>query len=316
MRKTKPSTRENEDGQDQQPSTVSEDIDLLTASQLVFRDDISTASQEQENTQKTSSDNRDEESPTRRSVEGGTDTSTAAPVRNSICSFYRKGTCRYGASGRGCPKEHPKPCKKLLQNGTKAPHGCTLGRDRCDKFHPKMCPSSIRKGECFNSNCRMRHVQGTKRKPPTDIAIGEKELTDTMNSNARGTTTSAQTNSDFLESMRLFKAEILESVRTEIAVILSTITPAAQNPSPPSTVAANTMGPPQTSVNPQYWTNPAAHMTNVNQWPQVCPQPYNQSLGPYLQAPQMYLPGTMTQVLGAQQQQPMYPAATTTGQSA
>ena len=38
-------------------------------------------------------------------------------VNKDLCPFYRKGTCRYGSSGKGCPKDHPKPFKKLLQHG-------------------------------------------------------------------------------------------------------------------------------------------------------------------------------------------------------
>ena len=80
-----------------------------------------------------------------------------------ICPFYRKGICRYGSSGRGCLNEHPRPCKKLIQHGNKAPNGYTLGRAKCDKFRPKMCHYSLSKGICQNADCKLRHVIGTKK---------------------------------------------------------------------------------------------------------------------------------------------------------
>ena len=84
------------------------------------------------------------------------------PPSNDICSYYLKGTCRYGISGRLCPKQHPKACKKLLQNGNKSPNGCTLGRN-CEKHHPPMCASSLRMRICYNQDCKLVHVKGTKR---------------------------------------------------------------------------------------------------------------------------------------------------------
>ena len=37
------------------------------------------------------------------------------PVKR-IRSYYVKGTCRHGISGKGCPYEHPSPCKRLLKH--------------------------------------------------------------------------------------------------------------------------------------------------------------------------------------------------------
>ena len=85
---------------------------------------------------------------------------------DNICPFYTKGTCRYGISGRQCPKNHPKACQKLLQNGTRYPNGCSLGSS-CDKFHPLMCISSLRTRTCYNMDCKRAHVKGTKRLRPT-----------------------------------------------------------------------------------------------------------------------------------------------------
>ena len=82
-----------------------------------------------------------------------------------VCRFYEKGTCRYGIAGRGCSRQHPKACKKLLQHGDRGPRGCSAG-SRCDKFHPLMCRSSLRKRECFNQDCKLVHIVGTKRIKP------------------------------------------------------------------------------------------------------------------------------------------------------
>ena len=79
-----------------------------------------------------------------------------------ICSYFRKGTCRYGISGRGCPKQHPKACRKLILHGNRGPRGCSKGNN-CDSFHPKMCHQSLVAGECLTLNCKLRHVAGTKR---------------------------------------------------------------------------------------------------------------------------------------------------------
>ena len=79
-----------------------------------------------------------------------------------ICSFYRKGTCRYGISGKGCPRAHPKLCSKLMTCGDKAPRGCRKGSN-CEKFHPKMCQSSLLHRECLDDSCTAYHVKGTRR---------------------------------------------------------------------------------------------------------------------------------------------------------
>ena len=66
------------------------------------------------------------------------------------------------------------------------------------KFHPKMYPTSIRKGECFNESCRPKHVIGTKR-IPREQPDSETESPETPSN--------TQANSDFLEALRLLKAD-------------------------------------------------------------------------------------------------------------
>ena len=87
---------------------------------------------------------------------------SADQSQKPICSFYRKGNCRYGISGKGCPRYHPPPCRKLVNHGTKGPRGCRDGRN-CPKFHPRMCSTSLSVGQCFIRDCRLRHVRGTMR---------------------------------------------------------------------------------------------------------------------------------------------------------
>lgn len=141
-----------------------------------------------------------------------------------ICSFYRKGTCRYGLSGKGCPREHPKPCKRLLSHGTKAPYGCTLGRDKCDSFHPKMCPTSIKRGECFKEDCKLKHVAGTKRTPPKNENVKDGQT--------------QEKSADFLEELRLFKAQMMEAMELKFAMMISQQTASLPAPSHPPAAAA------------------------------------------------------------------------------
>ena len=51
------------------------------------------------------------------SQSGQAEGTSNSPGSRKICPFYTKGTCRHGLSGKGCPNEHPKPCKKLIQHG-------------------------------------------------------------------------------------------------------------------------------------------------------------------------------------------------------
>ena len=64
-------------------------------------------------------------------------------------------------SATGCPKQHPKACRKLTQHGNRGPRGCN--GENCNSFHPMMCPQSLRAGECLTLDCKLRHVTGTRR---------------------------------------------------------------------------------------------------------------------------------------------------------
>ena len=134
-----------------------------------------------------------------------------------ICPFYRKGICRYGSSGRGCLNEHPRPCKKLIQHGNKAPNGCTLGRAKRDKFHPKMCHYSLSKGICQNADCKLRHVMGTK-KISNETGTIEKNRKKGTRDTTVGRDPIKGGNSDaFLDMLNRIKAEMLEAVDARVA---------------------------------------------------------------------------------------------------
>ena len=86
-----------------------------------------------------------------------------------VCPYYRKGQCRYGIGGKGCPNAHPTLCRRLMSHGTQSPRGCTKGKT-CLRFHPKMCSSSVAHMECLNDSCSLYHIKGTRRmnsRPPS-----------------------------------------------------------------------------------------------------------------------------------------------------
>ena len=82
-------------------------------------------------------------------------------THRNICRFYRQGTCKHGLTGRNCPQEHPRPCRRLMKHGNHSPQGRA-----CEYFHPKMCPTSLSKRECFKADCKLKHIMGTKWKQP------------------------------------------------------------------------------------------------------------------------------------------------------
>lgn len=148
---------------------------------------------------------------------------------NTICHFFKNGSCKHGLKGKECRFSHPKMCQKFLKHGTRQPRGCNLGK-LCKDFHPKMCITSLRKGECFSENCRYNHVKGTKRQPQRD---GNQMNKDSQPSNETTAMKQGATNmqkapsaetSPFLEMLRLFKAEILQTFDQKLTTITSQMT--------------------------------------------------------------------------------------------
>ena len=148
-----------------------------------------------------------------------------------VCSYYRKGICRHGISGRGCPKLHPSSCQKLLTHGTKGPRGCNMG-SRCNKFHPIMCASSLKDGTCLSKSCKLRHVKGTQRGPLDQSATthgpGRRHQGTTVrNDSSRGT-------EDFLSAIAALKIELLEAMDAKLRAVI----PAAAEMASPSLATA------------------------------------------------------------------------------
>ena len=142
--------------------------------------------------------------------------------RSTICKHYRKGTCKYGRKGTGCLYDHPKPCKKLMRHGNKAPRGCING-GRCSDYHPRMCAMSIKKGECFAPNCQYVHVKGTKRKKETSNKTTTKPVYSNLNEKNQNHINKPKNqnhindpNQDFLKVIHNFKIEIINTMEERI----------------------------------------------------------------------------------------------------
>jgi hypothetical protein len=106
---------------------------------------------------------------------------------STTCRFFMRGNCKFGFYGKGkagqggCPFSHPKPCRKLMDNGA-GEGGCSKGRE-CVAAHPRMCHQSLTSRTCSNIKDGARcssgyHVRGTK-------ALGSKPLGST-NSSSKG----------------------------------------------------------------------------------------------------------------------------------
>ena len=82
------------------------------------------------------------------------------------CSFYTRGTCRHGSSGkvgmngRTCDFSHPKKCPRFCKYGFDEEKGCNRS---CSLFHPFLCNSSLRYGYCYKNRCTYQHLHGTVR---------------------------------------------------------------------------------------------------------------------------------------------------------
>lgn len=200
--------------------------------------------------------------PVRTSDQQGSQATPDQHQNRPICRFYQQGTCRFGMAGRGCPHDHPPPCSKLIKHGNRGPSGCTLGRS-CDKFHPKMCPSSLSKRECFKSDCKLRHIPGTKRKKTE----ADPELPTTV---ANNTNTQNLDPNHFLDMMQAMEARIL-NVLEQRFTSLTTTQHMAQEQAPAPSQAPDTapvrMPPAPQQQNPTCPCWPALNPT----WPAQIP---------------------------------------------
>ena len=181
-----------------------------------------------------------------------------------ICSFYRKGQCRYGISGKGCNRAHPSLCRKLMTSGNKSPHGCTKGKE-CDKFHPKMCQSAMAHRECLNDTCSLYHVKGTRRlnsKQPHLLPNNQGDRIRRSNqSNPQAEEEESHTKSQeyFLEVLNKWKKELMDTIDQRFLEIDQR----TARPAPPqATLPAPPVVPhiPYTTAVPQAVFLPGGHM--------------------------------------------------------
>ena len=75
-----------------------------------------------------------------------------------ICKKYRHGACH----DNNCEFSHPNKCLAYCRYGRK---GCSGGFDNCKLLHPVLCRRSLNFNECFDQNCTLAHLKGTKRYP-------------------------------------------------------------------------------------------------------------------------------------------------------
>lgn len=142
------------------------------------------------------------------------------PPQN-VCSHYAKGKCRHGMSGKGCSKNHPKPCRKLIRHGPKSksnPHGCP-GLPTCCKWHPALCRASVKNRVCTNDVCKFRHVAGTRR--VAEEGSGSRNKTDgvssskpTADQNSTKTSTKPNDIDHFLGIMEKWKMDLMDTIET------------------------------------------------------------------------------------------------------
>jgi hypothetical protein len=92
------------------------------------------------------------------------ETVTDLPTQQgSDCSFYIRGDCQYGISGKKggvCSAVHRKRCSKFMRWGNKLQKGCK--NESCPDLHPQLCPASLDL-LCTNLQCGYKlHVHCTK----------------------------------------------------------------------------------------------------------------------------------------------------------
>ena len=145
-------------------------------------------------------------------VQTNTDDKVIGDDDHIICSFYKKGTCKYGVSGKGCKFFHPKLCKKFLRFGKKHSRGCNT--IDCKKFHPTVCPKSLNNQQCDKNHCTFfYHVRSAGRN-----AVHDKQG---QHVKKGGRQTASSNDKNFLDILRSFKTEILKEFNLKVAMILS-----------------------------------------------------------------------------------------------
>ena len=92
------------------------------------------------------------------------DSDSDSDKQQKMCSYFKQGTCRYGASGRSggvCKFIHRKVCTPYRLYG-ESRKGCKK-KEECEFWHPPLCYKSVNDRECLNERCRFWHLKGTVR---------------------------------------------------------------------------------------------------------------------------------------------------------
>ena len=176
----------------------------------------------------------------------------SANSSEKVCTYFRKGQCRYGIGGKGCPRAHPTLCRRLMAHGTHSTRGYTKGSS-CPRFHPKMCPSSVSHKECLNDSCSLYHVKGTRRMNSRQQSNSRR---DDHNQDQKkydhtgpiqNTKAPKQDKDDFLEMLNLWKKDIVSAILTDLKSqgVYRMNIPAQQHPSAGQLIPGMTQYPPR-----------------------------------------------------------------------
>ena len=119
---------------------------------------LETADTARTSTTSTTSTSKEQATPTANKNESAATT--------QICSYYKKGICQHGKSGKklvngkDCSYLHPKKCIKFCRYGEDRVNGCA---GSCGSFHPTLCRNSVQHKKCLSPNCTFTHLAGTQR---------------------------------------------------------------------------------------------------------------------------------------------------------
>ena len=114
----------------------------------------------------------------------------------SRCSFYKRGTCKYGISGKGFCFAHPRMCKKFMNHGNSH-----LGCKGCKKFHPKLCKKKM----CDKKDCTAGYHLKNKYKRSSNNPKRKNQPRSHKNSQQTGAIPLPDNTNSFLEALNRFK---------------------------------------------------------------------------------------------------------------
>ena len=165
---------------------------------------------------------------------------------DEICSLLKLGKCPHGVSGKtpsndqsACKMFHPPRCSKFIKNSTHKKFGCRRG-DKCKFCHPQHCPTSLSDKSCYDEDCLLVHIVGTKRHKPKERESYRRDISGNRtsndqrnrgNNNSKRTRSSSQShtkstpqheNKDFLE-IRSLLTNFQTTFQKEIENIKSSI---------------------------------------------------------------------------------------------